>query len=81
MKKVFGIIAIVAASALVLTSCGKKCNCTRFEDGKKVMVETIDNGGTRFFEKSICTDMSLAKHEGYSVVTDNKKVDVEVVCK
>ncbi|MBR4536641.1 MAG: hypothetical protein IKO62_08330 [Bacteroidales bacterium] len=81
MKKVLGIMAVVAVSALMFTSCGKKCNCTRYEDGKKVYVETIDNGGTRFFEKSICSEMSVDKHQGYSVVTEGKEVSVEVKCK
>lgn len=81
MKKVLGIMAVVAVSALMFTSCGKKCNCTRYEDGKKVYVETIDNGGTRFFEKSICTELSVDKHQGYSVVTEGKEVSVEVKCK
>jgi len=81
MKKVLGIMAVVAVSALMFTSCGKKCNCTRYEDGKKVYVETVDNGGTRFFEKSICTELSVDKHQGYSVVTEGKEVSVEVKCK
>ena len=78
MKKVLGIMAVVAVSALMLTSCGKKCNCTRYEDGKKVAISTYDNGATKFFEKSVCTDMSVEKHQGYSVVTDGKEVSVEI---
>ena len=80
-KKVLGIMAVVAVSALMLTSCGKKCNCTRYEDGKKVAISTYDNGATKFFEKSVCTDMSVEKHQGYSVVTDGKEVSVEIKCK
>lgn len=67
MKKVLGIMAVVAVSALMLTSCGKKCNCTRYEDGKKVTVETYDYGGTRFFNKTICTNYSQAPEKGYTL--------------
>lgn len=81
MKKILGIIAIVAVFALVATSCAKKCNCTRYEDGVKVLVETFDNGGTRFFEKSICESMSEPKYQDYSVVTEGKEVAVEYKCK
>jgi predicted small lipoprotein YifL len=81
MKKVLGIMAVVAISALTLASCGKKCNCTYYEDGKKVSVSTYDDGATRFFQNSVCKDMSVEKHRGYSIVTEDKEVDVEVVCK
>lgn len=81
MKKVLGIMAVVAVSALMFTSCGKKCTCTRYEDGKKVASSVYDNGGTRFFQNSICTDMSVEKHQGYSIVTDGKEVSIEVKCK
>lgn len=67
MKKVLGIIAVVALSVLVFTSCGKKCTCTRYEDGKKVTVETYDNGGTRFFSNNICKNMSQAPEKGYTI--------------
>lgn len=66
MKKVLGIIAVVALSVLVFTSCGKKCNCTRYEDGKKVAVETYDNGGTKFFNKSVCSNYSQTPEKGYT---------------
>lgn len=57
MKKVLGIMAIVAVSALMLTSCGKKCNCTYYENGKKI--STYVYGGanqTRFFDKTSCLE-------------------------
>ncbi|MBO6051321.1 MAG: hypothetical protein J6P65_04995 [Bacteroidales bacterium] len=66
MKKVLGTIAVVALSALMFTSCGKKCNCTRYEDGKKVAVETYDNGGTKFFSKTACTNYSQTPEKGYT---------------
>lgn len=81
MKRILGIIAIITVSALVITSCAKKCNCTRYEDGVKVLVETYDNGSTRFFEKSVCESMSEPKYLGYSMVTEGKEVAVEYKCK
>lgn len=81
MKKSLLCLAAVAMTALVFTSCGKKCNCTRYENGEKITVTTYDNGGTRFFESSACTELSQDKHVGYSMVTDGKEVDVEVKCK
>ena len=66
MKKVLGIMAVVAMSALMFTACGKKCNCTRYEDGKKVTVETIDNGGTKFFNNTVCKNYSQTPEKGYT---------------
>jgi len=82
MKKVFGICAIALAGVMIFASCGKKCTCTRYEDGDKVMSYEIGYGeNTRYFEKSACTEQSEDKHQGYSYVVDNKLVDVEVKCK
>lgn len=67
MKKVLGIMAIVAMSVLMLTSCGKKCNCTRYEDGKKVSIATYNNGGTKFFNNTVCKNMSEAPEKGYTI--------------
>ena len=67
MKKVLGIMAVVAVSALVFTSCGKTCNCTRYEDGKKVLVSAYDDGGTKFFNKNICKNYSEEAEKGYTL--------------
>ena len=79
MKKVFGICALVLAGVMIFASCGKKCTCTRYEDGKKVAA--YNSGDTRYFEKSACTEQSTDKHQGYSIVVDGKLVDVELKCK
>ena len=79
MKKVFGICAIALAGVMIFASCGKKCACSRYEDGKKVA--TYTDSETRYFEKSACTEQSVDKHQGYSIVVDGKLVDVEVKCK
>jgi hypothetical protein len=79
MKKTLLCLAAVAMTALVFTSCGKKCNCTRFEDGQKV-VSYIDDE-TRYFETSACTEQSVDKYQGYSIVTDGKEVEIEIQCK
>ena len=60
MKKVLGLMTVVALSALMFTSCAKKCNCTRYEDGKKVSIATYNNGGTKFFNNTVCKNMSEA---------------------
>ncbi|MBO4654996.1 MAG: hypothetical protein J5644_05590 [Bacteroidales bacterium] len=80
MKKVLGIMAVVAMSALMFSSCAKKCSCTRYEDGKAVVVTTSNE--TKYFDKSICTSGSSEKpYEDYSWVTEGKKVTVEYKCK
>ena len=79
MKKVFGICAIALAGVMIFASCGKKCTCTRYEDGKKVAAYTSNE--TRYFEHSACTEQSQDKHQGYSIVVDGKEVDIEVKCK
>jgi hypothetical protein len=67
MKKVLGIMAVVAVSALMLTSCGKGCNCTRYENGKKVMVESTAPQGTKYFNKTLCTNQSETPEKGYTM--------------
>ena len=79
MKKVFGICTLVLAGVMMFASCGKKCTCTRYEDGKKV--RSFTSNEYRYFEKSACTEQSTDKHQGYSIVIDGKLVDVEVKCK
>lgn len=74
MKKTLLCLVAVAMTALVFTSCGKKCVCTRFENGQKI-VSHMD------FEISACTEQSVDKFMGYSIVTDGKEVEVEIVCK
>ena len=67
---------LVALSA----SCGKKCICTYYEDGKKVLAYEEDEG-SRYFEKSLCEDQSVKPYNDESIVTPNKEVTVEVKCK
>ena len=78
MKKlvlVLGVGVLVALGA----SCAKKCNCTYYEDGKKVAVYT--DVETRYYEKSVCEDESEKPFQGESVVTKGKEVSIEVKCK
>ena len=79
MKKVFGICAIALAGVMIFASCGKKCVCTRYEDGKKVMAR--ESGDVRYFDKDACTNQSVDKYHGPSAVVAGKDVDVEVKCK
>lgn len=67
MKKVLGIMAVVAMSALMITSCGKSCNCTRYEDGKKVLVNSSAAEGTKFFNNTVCKNRSEAPEKGYTI--------------
>lgn len=78
MKKVLTICAAVALVAC-MGSCAKKCNCTRYEDGKKVSVTNSDN--VKYFEHSACTENSVSPYQGYSIITDGKEVSVEIKCK
>ena len=67
MKKVLGIIAVVALSVLMFTSCGKTCNCTRYENGKKVMVNSSAAAeGTKFFDNTLCKNQSQTAEKGYT---------------
>lgn len=77
MKKVLLISGI--ALALIATSCAKKCNCTYFEDNKKVFVAT-DNE-VKYFEKSVCEENSVKPYQGLSKVTEGKEVTKEIKCK
>lgn len=79
MKKVFGICALVLAGVMIFASCGKKCVCVRYEDGKKIYAR--ESGDVRFFDKDACTSQSVDKYHGYSAVVDGKEVDIEVKCK
>jgi hypothetical protein len=79
MKKVFGICALVLAGIMIFASCGKKCVCVRYEDGKKIYAR--ESGDVRFFDKDACTSQSVDKYHGYSAVVDGKEVDIEVKCK
>ena len=67
MKKVLGIMAVVAVSALMFTSCGKTCNCTRYEDGKKVSVQSsAQENGVKYFNNNICKNQSVTPEKGYT---------------
>lgn len=80
MKKVLCIAAIAFAGIIVFTSCGKRCYCTRYEDGSKIKVEEYEYGA-RYFNKNACTIYSQATHRGSSIVVEDKEVDVEIRCK
>ena len=86
MKKVLGIMAVVALSALMFTSCGKKCTCTRYEDGKKVAIETRDLG-TKYLSKDACAAYSRPEHNDYTLASENAtgiglvECKVKYVCK
>lgn len=79
MKKMLGLAVAALVCVMCFSSCGKKCVCTRYEDGKKIY-STTDND-VRIFDKKVCTDGSQDAYQGYSVVTDGKEVTVEVKCK
>ena len=64
---------------MIFASCGKKCVCVRYEDGKKIYAR--ESGDVRFFDKDACTSQSVDKYHGYSAVVDGKEVDIEVKCK
>ena len=81
MKKVLGVLAVVALSALMLCSCGKSCNCTYFEDGKKISVSSSAAEGTRYFNNDACKQNSREKWQGESIIVDGKEVTKEIVCK
>ena len=78
MKKLF-LIMSVGVLVTFTASCAKKCNCTRYEDGKKIAV--MASNETKYFDKSICADFSETSHQGYSWVVDGKEVTVEIKCK
>lgn len=81
MKKVLGIMAIVAVSALMLTSCGKTCNCTHYEDGKKIyVVSSAQSSGTKYFTKDACKYES-EKYQDESDVVEGKLVTKQIICK
>ena len=79
MKKVLSVAVIALAGVMIFASCGKKCVCTYYEDGDKVMAYT-DND-TRVFEKDLCKNQSVDPHQGLSQVIDGKEVTVEIKCK
>lgn len=61
MKKVLGIMAVVALSALMFTSCGKKCTCTYYENGKKIS-SWVQGGSTyKYYDKTSCMKNSEPK--------------------
>lgn len=79
MKKILLVISVAISFALIAVSCGKTCVCTRYEDGKKVV--SYKDSEVKIYEKSVCTDQSEAKAQGYSIVTEGKMVEVEIKCK
>lgn len=90
MKKVFGICAIALAGVMIFASCGKSCNCTRYENGKKVRVTSSAPDGVRYFNTSVCKNMSSSAEKGYTLESQaanpgeyDKWVEctVEVKCK
>lgn len=79
MKKILSIAVIALAGVMIFASCGKKCVCTYYEDGVKVMAYT-DND-TRVFENNLCKNQSVDPYQGLSQVIDGKEVTIEVKCK
>jgi hypothetical protein len=79
MKKVSLVVLGFSLVAIAGTSCAKYCNCTRYEDGKKIFVYTDKEA--KFFEASVCEDQSVKPYQGLSMVTEGKEVTVEVKCK
>ncbi len=73
MKKVLGIMAVVAMSALMFTSCAKKCTCTYLKDGKKISV----TNATKYYDKADCVKQS----ENYSWVENGVTHSSEYICK
>ena len=78
MKKLF-LIMSVGVLVTFTASCAKKCNCTRYENGKKIAV--MSDSETKYFDKSTCENFSVKSHTGSSWVTDGKEVTVEIKCK
>ena len=79
MKKVLGIMAV---AAFVFCSCGKTCNCTYYEDGKKVAgTSSAQQSGTKFFNKEACTKNSTEKYQTYSIIVEGKEVTAQTICK
>lgn len=74
MKKVLGIMAVVAMSALMFTSCAKKCTCTYLKDGKKFSVTTA----TKYYDKADCVKQS---EDQRSWVEDGVTHSRELICK
>ena len=70
MRNLFLIMGCVLLVALS-TSCAKKCQCTYFEDGKKVAIFAPDYG-EKYFDKADCEYNSEIED-----VTDICKVNCE----
>ncbi len=79
MKKIAFVLMGFSVAAIFATSCGKQCYCTRYEDGKKIVVYT-DND-TKFFDATICKNNSVTPYQGFSMVSEGKEVTVEIRCK
>lgn len=79
MKRLLSVIFIASISVVLFSSCGKRCYCSRFENGNKVVTYENDRG-SRFFNKDACTNQSVATYQGFSMANDNP-VDVEIRCK
>lgn len=73
MKKVLGIMAVVALSALMFCSCAKKCTCTYSKDGKKISVTSA----TKYYDKADC----LAQSDKYTWKEDGVEHSQELICK
>ena len=78
MKK---LLLIVSCGVLVTlaTSCAKECVCTRYEDGKKILLHS--DSETKYYDKLACESNSVTPRAGESYIVDGKDVTVEIRCK
>lgn len=79
MKKLIVTFSVLAIVAIMVSSCGKQCYCTRFEDGKKIA--TYTDKDVVYFESSVCENNSVSSYQGESIVTEDKEVSIEIKCK
>ncbi|NLJ82274.1 MAG: hypothetical protein GX330_04015 [Bacteroidales bacterium] len=79
MKKVSLILFVLAVTAICITSCGKNCICGYYEDGKLLYTRTDKD--IKIYNQELCEDMSEGPYPGYSIITEGKKVTIEVKCR
>jgi len=79
MKKSVVTFSMLAIVAIMFSSCGKQCYCTRYEDGKKIAIYTDKD--VVYFESSVCENNSVSSFQGESIVTEDKEVSIEIKCK
>ncbi len=79
MKQLVVIFSVLTVVAVMFSSCGKQCYCSRYEDGKKIA--TYTDKDVVYFESSVCENNSVPSYQGESIVTEDKEVSIEIKCK